>query len=365
MHSSIPYAGYVRVSAVSGRQGETFHSPSDQAKAITGWCSARDVPVIVLPPELDRSGGDPKRPILERAVRGVELGEFRGIVVAYLSRASRSVSHLLEMYARVEAAGGQVIAVAENIDTRTPAGRLTRNVFAAMAEFELDIHRERFDELRRVAVERGAWTRRQAPRGYSPDAVTRRLVPNAQAAEVVAAFEARASGVGTGAISDELRMSPSGVRKLLRNRVYLGELRDGAYINSSAHEAIVSPRLFEAATAIATAASRTTAPAGRSLLAGRVVCGTCGERLTRSPAPGVKGGWVYACNSRNPCVSHVAISGEAIDDHIRSICELDDVRSVIVDPVGRGRRVSVAVRTRVITRGTNRAWRAGRRTPLQ
>jgi DNA invertase Pin-like site-specific DNA recombinase len=344
MQPSIPYAGYVRVSAVSGRQGETFHSPSDQTRAITDWCASRDLEVTVLPPELDRSGGDPGRPILEQAVRGVEQGDFRGIVVAYLSRASRSVSHLLEMYSRVEAAGGQVIAVAENIDTRTPAGRLTRNMFAAMAEFELDTHRERFEALRRASVERGTWTRRQAPRGYSPDPITRQLVPNAHASEVLAAFEARATGVGTGTLADRLEMSPSGIRKLLANRVYLGELRDGAHINLSAHQAIVPPHVFEAVAGVATAVSRNTEPAGRSLLAGRVLCGSCGAMLERSPAPRVRGGWVYACNSRNRCDSHVAVVGEALNAYVR---ELQAGQFVTVDPVGRGRRIPIGHRVRI------------------
>jgi site-specific DNA recombinase len=347
MNTLTPYAGYIRVSSVSGRHGERFHSPEDQERAIIGWCADQSLPLQMLPPELDRSGGDPKRPILERAVSGVERGTFRGVVVAYLSRASRSVSHLLEMYARVEAAGGQVIAVAENIDTRTPAGRLTRNVFAAMAEFELDTHRERFDALRRISVERGIWARRQSPRGYTRSKETRRLVPDGQAADVRAAFDARATGAGTGALADRLGMSPSGVRKLLTNRVYLGELRDGPYVNPAAHEPLVSCDLFAIVSDLATSSARDAPTAGRSLLAGIARCGSCGSLLARSPAPKVVGGWVYACNSRNRCASHVAIAGDALDAFIHLLGGADGISVVTVEAVGRGRRVPVADRVRI------------------
>lgn len=308
----------------------------------------------MLPPELDRSGGDGTRPVLEQAVRGVETGAYSGIVVAYLSRAGRSLLHLLDTYARVEAAGGQLVSVAEQLNTATPTGRLTRNLFAAMAEFELDMHRERFDALRRDSVARGVWCRRQTPRGYGRDVRTRRLVPNESAEEVRSAFDERLAGATITALSARLGMTPSGTRKLLANRTYLGELRDGPYINTDAHPALVLPSLFADVQELGSSRSATSA-APRSLLAGLARCGSCGSALARTPSPRARGGWVYACHSRNPCPQHVAVVGAALDAHVRHECATTDaaavrqrVQAVVVAPVGRGRRLPVGLRVTIL-----------------
>lgn len=307
----------------------------------------------MLAPELDRSGGDLTRPLLEQAVLGVESGAYAGIVVAYLSRAGRSLLHLLHTYARVESAGGQVVSVAERLDTATPTGRLTRNLFAAMAEFELDMHRERFDALRRDSVARGVWSRRQTPRGYDRDAVTRRLVPNDHAEDVRAVFVARRAGAAITELADQLGMTPSGTRKLLSNRTYLGELRDGPYVNADSHPGLVAPELFAAVQESRRSASSTPSP--RSLLAGLARCGSCNAALARTPSPRSRGGWVYACHSRNRCPQHVAVVGVALDEHVRHECAAGDdevlrerIQAVVVAPVGRGRRVPIGARVTIL-----------------
>lgn len=237
------------MSHVGGRAGEAFRSPGDQAAAIEGWAARRGERVVVLPAELDESGGRRDRPVLERALAGIEEGEYRGLVVAYLSRASRSTRHLLELWDRVEAAGGEVHAVAERLDASTPAGRLTRTMLAAIAEHELDLHRERFEGLRASATAAGIWQRRQTPRGYVRGA-DRRLEPDGDAGLVVSAFRARAAGAAIVDVARLLGMTPSGARQLLANRVYIGELRVGAHTNPAAHPALVEPGLFDAVQAL-------------------------------------------------------------------------------------------------------------------
>jgi DNA invertase Pin-like site-specific DNA recombinase len=352
--ASPPFAGYVRVSAVGGRAGDRFRSPADQAQAIRRWSEDNGVAIVMLDPELDRSGGDRTRPVLEEAVRGVEAGAYAGVVVAYLSRAGRSLLHLLHTYARVEGAGGQVVSVAERLDTATSTGRLTRNLFAAMAEFELDMHRERFDALRRDSVARGVWSRHQTPRGYEREAVTRRLLPSHEAEEIRAVFTARRRGAPITELADRLGMTPSGTRKLLANRTYLGELRDGPYVNADGHPAIVSPALFAAVQRTRAPAASST-PSPRSLLAGLARCGSCGAALARTSSPRARGGWAYACHSRNLCPQHVAMVGVALDDHVRRECATDDeaalregIQAVVVAPVGRGRRVPVGARVTIL-----------------
>jgi len=292
---------------------------------------------VVLDPELDESGGRADRPILSQAVEGIEAGRYRGLVVAYLSRASRSVRHLLEMWERIEAAGGEVVAVAESIDTSTPTGRLTRTVLAAIAEHELDLHRERFEELRRRATAQGIWQRRQTPLGYRRDPVTRKLVPSADAPRIPRAFRQRAAGRPLVRIAEELALTSSGVRALLRNRVYLGELRVGVHVNPRAHPALIDEDEWLAA--------QGTTPArpprsGRqiALLAGLARCSSCGHVMS----PGASTvHHVYTCHrhhSAGLCPAPAAITRRHLDWHVERIA-LGELAQFEATASERGREV--------------------------
>lgn len=341
-----PWAGYVRVSHVGGRGGESFHAPDDQAGAIEGWAARRGEPVEILPAELDESGGRRDRPILEEAIRGIEEGRYRGLAVAYLSRASRSTRHMLELWDRIEAAGGEVHAVAENLDTSTPAGRLTRTMLAAIAEHELDLHRERFEELRARATAAGVWQRRQVPRGYVKDPGSRRLVPGPDAGLVRRAFAARAAGAPVVEVADLLGMTPSGARQLLANRVYLGELRVGAHVNEAAHPAVVGEDVFEAVQAMRSVRPGRGAGREPALLAGLARCCGCGHVMPRSRSGSRV---VYACVGRHSlgrCEAPAAITAERLDAHVAEVAvpvlRRIDAQAGLGDPVGDRLRLEAA-----------------------
>jgi DNA invertase Pin-like site-specific DNA recombinase len=315
----LPWLGYTRVSFVGGRYGDRFRSPTEQAESMRIWARRRGEPVVLLEPELDESGARSDRPILMAAVERIERGEARGLVVAYLSRAGRSTRHLLELWDRIEAAGAELHAVAENIDTTTPAGRLTRTMLAAIAEHELDVHRERFESQRASATARGIWQRRQTPLGYRRDPITRRLVPDANAARVQQAFQSRVAGRSISRIALDLGLTPAGTRALLRNRVYLGELSVGVHRNPSAHPAVVREEEW-----LAVQRTRGTRPARSNqppaLLAGLVRCASCGHVMPR--ATGGPGHRTYACHRQHSagcCPRPAAVTLKALDRHVTEI----------------------------------------------
>jgi DNA invertase Pin-like site-specific DNA recombinase len=64
-------------------------------------------------------------------------------VVWKLDRLGRSLSHLIETVRALEARGIGFKSLRENIDTTTSGGKLVFHLFAALAEFERDIIRER------------------------------------------------------------------------------------------------------------------------------------------------------------------------------------------------------------------------------
>ncbi len=315
------WAGVVRVSHVGGRGGESFHADRDQVQALETHAAKLGDDLVLLPPELDVSGGAAleNRPSLLAAVEGVERGDYDGIMVAYLSRLGRSVREQLRAWDRVEAAGGRIVVVQEGIDTSTPTGRLQRTMMLGIAEHELDLHRERFANLREWATAAGIWQRRQTPRGYGRDEETRRLVPNGDADAVRAAFRAKAAGTPLTALARRLEMTPSGVRQMLKNRVYLGELRVGDHVNPGAHPALVTAEEFEAAQSQTARPARSRRNNGPALLAGLVTCAGCGHRMTRSGSSKVP---QYACptnHSGERCPAPSAVTAANLDRHVEAI----------------------------------------------
>jgi DNA invertase Pin-like site-specific DNA recombinase len=313
-------AGLVRVSHMGARKAgaQNVHADREQVEDVQRGAREHGYRLHMLPAELDISGGLAleQRPSLIAAIQGVEAGAYQGIIVAYLSRLGRNVREQLRAWDRVEGAGGRIIVVREGIDTSTPSGRLHRNMLLSIAEHEREQHAERFENLRRWATQAGIWQRRQTPTGYVKDPASRKLVPGPDALRVRWAFRQRAAGATVSSLARELQMTASGVRALLRNRVYLGELRVGEHVNAQAHPPLVSAGEFDAAQlSVARPARSLPAPA---LLAGLARCAGCGHVMSRSRQAAV----VYCCarhHSGGECPAPAAVTARLLDEHVETV----------------------------------------------
>lgn len=77
------------------------------------------------------------------------------IVVWRLDRLGRSLHHLVDVVADLQARGVGLRSLQENIDTQTASGKLFLHVFGALAEFERELARERTIAGLRAAADRG------------------------------------------------------------------------------------------------------------------------------------------------------------------------------------------------------------------
>jgi len=99
------------------------------------------------------SGAASDRPGLSSALAFLRSGDI--LVVWRLDRLGRSLPHLIEVLAGLEARGVGFRSLTEAIDTTTPGGRLIFHIFGALGQFERDLIRERTKAGLSAAAARG------------------------------------------------------------------------------------------------------------------------------------------------------------------------------------------------------------------
>lgn len=351
-------AGYVRVSRVGGREGDSFQSPKQQEKAIRAHCEARGLKLVGKPvEELDASGGTMARPKLQHLVEQIEQGKLDGIVVTRLDRFARSVKGGIDTIEQIDAAGGFVQTVEGGIDTSESGGAVGRafmQILLVFAEWERASKAEGFAAAKQNAIERGVHIAGTPPAGYRREDNGRedrrgaRLELDPEKAPAIrAAFEQRAAGATLGTVARTLDQllpgGPSGggvwtrgtVARLLANSVYTGEARQGAFRNPDAHEAIVPRQTFDTVQILARRQERSgPGSEAKALLAGLCRCGGCGHALVRSKVATKY--LVYRCRGRSAsgdCEAPASVMAAGLEEFVTEAA-LDRLTVTIAVPEG-------------------------------
>lgn len=129
------------------------------------------------------SSVDAQRPQLEAAIDYVREGDV--LVVTKLDRLARSVADLVAIEGRLSAKGVGLVILNPAMDTSTPAGRLTFNVLASVAQFEREIMLERQREGIAKAKSEGKYKGR-APTARAKSAEVEELLKQGLGASEVA-----------------------------------------------------------------------------------------------------------------------------------------------------------------------------------
>ena len=129
---------YARVSTADKEQ-----DPETQLLQLRDYCQAQGWSIykeyIDKASAIDLAHRTAWRKLLDDAVKR----RFKIVLVFRLDRAFRSVKHLHDTLAVWEALGISFKSLKEQFDTSTPLGRLLLNLLASLAEFELELIRER------------------------------------------------------------------------------------------------------------------------------------------------------------------------------------------------------------------------------
>jgi DNA invertase Pin-like site-specific DNA recombinase len=127
---------YGRVSTIVGQNVEMQLSELREYAARRGW--------QVVGEYVDHaSGAKESRPALNRLMTDARRRKFDVVLVWKIDRFGRSLKHLVNALAELDAVGVAFVSLRDNLDLGTPSGRLMFQIIAAMAEFERALIQER------------------------------------------------------------------------------------------------------------------------------------------------------------------------------------------------------------------------------
>lgn len=336
--------GYIRVSQLAGREGDSFHSVDVQEERIRAWATANGHEIIETWHEVDVSGGTMDRPMLNEVMARIDRGETEGVVVFNLSRFARTLKGSVELIERINQRGALFASVSDGFDITTITGRLVLNILLSVAQAERERHTESWQTHKTRAVRRGIHISANVPFGYlrprgpaNPRTGKRPTLPlevDPEAAAIVQElYRRRAAGEPWGKLRDWLAANDvptvrgavwhvSTVQGMIRNKAYLGvaggspnELPGGVH---AAHPALIDEATWKAAQP--RRSLRADTKPSPTMLRGLVRCGSC--RYTMIMRRYGKGGVSYLCLATQGCpapaiISAIGANGQAgLDDAV-------------------------------------------------
>lgn len=162
------------------------------------------------------SGARSERPALNEMIHNLRSGDV--LVIWKLDRLGRSLNHLISLVNDLMEKKVGLQSLQDPIDTTTPHGRLSFNLFASLAEFERDLIRERTQAGLSAARARGR-------NGGRPKGIPAKAEATACAAETLY----KEGRLTVNEISGKLGIAKSTLYTYLRHRgVILGTYKTNA-----------------------------------------------------------------------------------------------------------------------------------------
>jgi len=262
-------AVYTRKSTEEGLD-QDFNSLDAQREACEAFIRSQKSERWVLVPDAyddgGISGGTLERAALQRLMADIAAGRVDIVVVYKVDRLTRSLADFAKLVETFDAAGASFVSVTQQFNTSTSMGRLTLNMLLSFAQFEREVTAERIRDKIAASKRKGMWMGGPVPLGY--DAVDRKLVIIEVEAKTVRHIYVRYLTLGTiravkveldrdGIVSKQ-RISRAGnqiggqslsrgaLALILRNPLYIGEVRHKGERFPGLQEAIIDHDLWDA-----------------------------------------------------------------------------------------------------------------------
>lgn len=325
---------YLRLSQEDDQRGESV-SIGTQRVILTDYCQKQGYQIRKIYVDDGYSGMNFERPGFREMLADIEHGTINMVITKDLSRLGRDyimTGYYSEIY--FHSKGVRYIALSDNFDSLKGGNEIApfKNILNDM--YARDIS-NKIRSAKRARAQQGLFIGSQPPYGYQKDPNSRNHIiidPDA-AAVVKTIFELAAAGMGNIAISKELKarklVAPSvhkhlngqggfsdypavksgdycnwsygTIGQILNNRVYLGELTtlktevtncktkqrvivpaERRVVTPNAHEAIISPELFEKVKEIRQTHTCLANKKRFNLFRDKLYCECCGHPLTIS-----------------------------------------------------------------------------------
>jgi site-specific DNA recombinase len=284
---------YTRKSTEEGLE-QAFNSLDAQREACAAYVmSQQHEGWTLLPDNYDDggiSGGTMDRPAMQRLLADVREGKVDVIVVYKVDRLTRRLVDFAKIVEVLDEAGASFVSVTQAFNTTNSMGRLTLNVLLSFAQFEREVTGERIRDKIAASKRKGMWMGGPVPIGY--DVIDRKLAINPAEAEMVRlifaqylrarSLKALTEDLAKLGVRSKQRMTrdgrpfggtpfrPGGLRHILGNRIYLGEVNHKGQVYPGEHDGIIDPALWNKVQSRLSGASKRPRTGTISALAGRI-----------------------------------------------------------------------------------------------
>lgn len=337
---------YIRVS--TAEQALEGYSIQSQTEKLQAYCKAMDFNVYDVYTDPGFTGANLNRPAMQKLISDVQEHFVDVVIVMKLDRLSRSQKDTLHLIEDVFLANGcEFTSVTESFDTSTPYGRAFIGILAVFAQFERERIRERVMDGKIERAKSGkimAWGHPAI--GY--DYVNESYVVNEYEASMVRRiFDLCEEGLsinkikavidkeyplGTKHATKDGKIHLVTVRRILRNRVYLGIVKYAKKEYPGCHEPIISAEQFDKVQTILelkrqnSVGSRKNPFKSTHLLTGLLFCANCGARVHAQSRRHINNDrWYYVCYSvsntskkyrKSDSCTQKVIDGETMDNFV-------------------------------------------------
>ena len=283
------------------------------------------------------SGKNTDRPAYQQMMSRLRSGEFSHVLVWKLDRVSRNLLDFAAMYSELKSIGVTFVSKNEQFDTSTAMGEAMLKIILVFAELERNITSERVSATMISRASNGLWNGGKTPYGYEYDKNTRTFSINEIEAQWVRfMYEGHLNGTTllemTRYLNDNniptrnnLKWSPTTVRKILNNQFYTGSYRYN-YLNEKKghsvrninpssewvliedhHPAIVTEDEWRKSVAVLESRRRSSpTPKTKQIknihvFSGLCTCGICGAQMNATIDKARKNGWrpsIYHCATK-------------------------------------------------------------------
>ncbi len=132
---------------------------------VSGWTHKKEWEYL----DLGCTGADLNRPEYKRMMQDAKVWKFDMIAVWKIDRLSRNLSHLLSTFEILQNHKVGFFSLKENIDFTWPIGKLTFQIFWALAEFEREMIKTRTSEGKKQSARLWNYVLNKTPYGYKKE----------------------------------------------------------------------------------------------------------------------------------------------------------------------------------------------------